>query len=77
VLALIILAAADPPLLQPAQGRRALEFPAAAIAILAGVAVWLAPAPRPAGAGTTAPTLADIQPIINARCTACHAEKPT
>ena len=52
-------------------------FPAAAIAILACVSISLPPVPRLASAGTTAPTLADIQPIINARCTACHAEKPT
>jgi uncharacterized membrane protein len=58
------------------KGKVCWQFPAAAIALLAGVAVWLAPAPRLASAAA-APTVADIQPIINARCTPCHAEKPT
>jgi uncharacterized membrane protein len=46
-----------------------------AVVILLATAATLAP--RPGAGGAMEVTLADIQPIIAARCTACHSEKPT
>ena len=42
------------------------------IAILAGVAIWIAPAPQPAVALATAPKFAEIQGIVEQRCAMCH-----
>jgi uncharacterized membrane protein len=47
----------------------------AAVVILLATAAALAPRPGDGGAGEV--TLADVQPIITARCTACHSENPT
>ena len=45
----------------------------AALALLAGLIVWLAPAPRPAAsAAAPVPTLAQVQAIIEQRCQMCH-----
>jgi uncharacterized membrane protein len=55
-------------------------YPAAAIAILAGVVFWLAPAAPVAGAAGAASATVDIgqvQKIVEARCVQCHAAKPT
>ena len=48
-------------------------------ALLLGVFIWLAPkAPAPAAQGSApAPTLAEVRPVIAARCLACHASAPT
>jgi uncharacterized membrane protein len=54
------------------------RYPGVAVAILIGVAVWLAPAPdaaAPAGAGNI--PFAKIQQIIGERCLQCHATHPT
>ena len=49
-------------------------YPGAGVALLLGVAVWIAPAPRAASPQATgpAPVLADIAPIIEQRCAMCH-----
>jgi uncharacterized membrane protein len=55
-------------------------YPAAAIAILAGVIFWLAPAAPVAGAAGAASAAVDIgqvQKIVEARCVQCHAAKPS
>lgn len=55
-------------------------YPAAAIAILAGLVFWLAPSPPVAGAAGTAAAAVDIgqvQKIVEARCVQCHAAKPS
>jgi uncharacterized membrane protein len=55
-------------------------YPAAAIAILAGVVFWLAPAAPVAGAADKAAAAADIgqvQKIVQARCVQCHAAQPS
>lgn len=57
------------------KGVLAWQYPAAGAAILAGVFIWLAPAPLAVAAN--APTLAQVEPIITARCAGCHAEHPT
>ncbi len=42
-------------------------------AVLLGVAVWLAPQPSPpAAAAPAAPTLAEVQALVNQRCVLCH-----
>ncbi len=55
----------------------ASPLPAAiAVALLAGIA--LAIAPRGAGdAATQAPTLSEVRSVIHTRCTGCHAAAPT
>ena len=55
-------------------------YPAAAIAILAGVVLWLAPAAPVAGTADKAAAAVDIgqvQKIVEARCVQCHAAKPS
>lgn len=49
-------------------------YPVAGLAVLLGVAIWLAPKPSStaAAAGVAAPVLADIQAIIEQRCVMCH-----
>jgi len=62
------------------KGRFAWPYPLAAILILLTVFIWLAPAPLAAntlGANGQPVTAAEVQPIIAARCAACHGEKPT
>jgi uncharacterized membrane protein len=55
---------------------RASPLPiAAAVAILAAVAVAIAP--RAPAASSTAVGMAEIQPIIERRCTTCHSADPT
>lgn len=58
------------------KGELAWQYPLIGGLLLAGTFAWIAPAPvRQAQAD--APTLAAIQPILNARCTACHSVHPT
>jgi uncharacterized membrane protein len=56
------------------QGKRvAWEYAAGGIAVLLGLAVWLAPAPRPnVPAGAPVPTLAEVKVVIDQRCALCH-----
>ncbi len=58
-------------------GRVVWALPAAGVALLALLAVLLAPAgPRPE-AGSVAVRFAQVQPVIAERCTVCHAASPT
>jgi uncharacterized membrane protein len=57
-------------------GTRAWALPVAGAAIIAGLAAWLAPPGAVATAGGGHLRLADIQPIITARCVPCHASRP-
>lgn len=58
------------------KGTFAWQYPAAGGAILLGVFIWLAPAPLAVSANG-APSVADIQPVLTARCAACHSATPT
>jgi uncharacterized membrane protein len=51
------------------------RYPAGAVLILAGMAVWLAPAPGPAQAAGV--PFERITQIVGARCLQCHAAQPT
>jgi uncharacterized membrane protein len=45
----------------------------AGVAVLLGVAIWLAPPPAPsASAAPAVPTLAGVQALVNQRCVLCH-----
>jgi uncharacterized membrane protein len=46
---------------------------AVALALLAGLIVWMAPKPQPAAAAAAPVTLAQVQAIAAQRCLACHA----
>lgn len=65
------------------KGQQKLWLPLAALAILAGVASWLAPAgsassPNPqAAAGKPSASFAQVRQIINQRCLQCHSGQPT
>jgi uncharacterized membrane protein len=65
------------------KGRIEWRYPAIGVALLAGVAVAIAPAPVPAhslaGVAVADPVaqFADVKTIIAHRCVACHAERPT
>ena len=49
------------------------EYAAAGTAVLVGLAIWLAPAPRPAPVAGAAPvTLAEVKAIMDQRCVVCH-----
>ena len=66
--------------IQRHKDRGNVAYPAAAVAILAGVIWWLAPAPPVAGAANTAAATVDIaqvQKIVEARCVQCHAAQPS
>ena len=57
-------------------GKNPVALPAAAAALLIGLAIAIAPSPS--ATSTTSPaTFARVQPIIQERCTVCHAEQPT
>jgi len=57
-------------------GQNPVALPAVAAALLIGLAVAIAPSPSVTSA-TSPATFARVQPIIQERCTVCHAEKPT
>ncbi|GMR17297.1 MAG: urate hydroxylase PuuD [Gammaproteobacteria bacterium] len=58
------------------KGRKPSPLPlVAALLLLLGVAVLIAPAARVAGASVV--TLSDIRPVIERRCSACHSQTPT
>jgi uncharacterized membrane protein len=58
-------------------GRNLVALPAAAVMLLLGLAIVIAPASAPP-APTAAPlTYSSVQPIIAQRCVVCHAEKPS
>lgn len=63
------------------KGVLAWQYPAIGGAMLLGVFAWVAPTPvarsASANAQDTALTVRDIQPVIHARCTGCHAATPT
>ncbi|AOY91269.1 hypothetical protein BKK79_05105 [Cupriavidus sp. USMAA2-4] len=64
------------------KGKINVAWPAVGVALLAGVAVMIAPQPRPAVAASDADgaanqvSFAKVQEIINARCVQCHAAQP-
>ncbi len=57
-------------------GKNPVALPAVAAALLIGLAIAIAPSPSATSAASSA-TFARVQPIIQERCTVCHAEKPT
>jgi uncharacterized membrane protein len=58
------------------QGRRVpWEYAMAGTALLVGVAVWLAPAPKPASLVAQPVTFAQVQQVIGTRCLMCHNEQ--
>lgn len=59
------------------KGVQRWEFPIAGMAIILGVLIWIAPKPVKVEAGKPAPSMAEVKAIMDARCVACHAEKPT
>jgi len=60
------------------KGKAHYGLPAAALALLAGVAVAIAPSSATRGVGeASAVTFRRVQPIFAERCASCHAEKPT
>ncbi len=56
------------------QGKRvAWEYAAVGTALLLGLAVWMAPPPKPkAAAGAPLPSLAEVKAVMDQRCTLCH-----
>jgi uncharacterized membrane protein len=58
-------------------GRNAVALPAAAAALLLGLAIVIAPSPGATGAAGRTITFARVQPVIQARCAVCHAGQPT
>jgi uncharacterized membrane protein len=67
------------------RGRNALAVPALALAILAGVAVTVAPSPRQLAARSSEATFADpaaarfsqVRSVVQERCVPCHSASPT
>ena len=62
------------------KGEAKPAYPAAAIAILAGVAAWIAPSPPASVSGGAAKDTADIRKVwqvVQARCVQCHSAHPT
>jgi len=60
------------------KGRIAWGYPAAGVALLALVAVAIAPHPTAApGAAGNEAQFARVQTVINARCIGCHSDRPT
>jgi len=56
------------------QGKRVpWEFAVGGVAVLVGLAIWLAPTPAPPLAvGAPPPTLAEVQAVMEQRCALCH-----
>jgi uncharacterized membrane protein len=61
------------------RGRIEFKYPAMGLALLIGLAIAMAPKAPVAGPAVadSAAQFAQVQTIINARCVACHADKPT
>jgi uncharacterized membrane protein len=61
------------------RGRIEWKYPAMGLALLIGLAIAIAPKAPVAGPAVAdaAAQFAQVQTIINARCVACHADKPT
>lgn len=65
------------------KGQLAWRYPLAGGALLLAVLWWIAPASPQTSANATepvavqAPTLAQVQAVLQARCTACHSATPT
>jgi uncharacterized membrane protein len=61
------------------KGKLNLAYPAAGIAILAGVAAWLAPTQQAASntAAARGVEIAQVQKVVQDRCLQCHAAQPT
>ena len=63
------------------RGQRLYYLPAAGVALMIVALVWTMPRPvntlPEANANTPAVRIADVHPIITARCTACHSAHPT
>ncbi|WP_020651521.1 urate hydroxylase PuuD [Massilia niastensis] len=63
------------------KGRIEWQYPAAGVALLAAVAVAIAPAPPAGGAAAAgsspAAQFASVRTIVDQRCVGCHAERPT
>ncbi|MYM35449.1 hypothetical protein GTP38_14025 [Duganella sp. FT94W] len=59
------------------KGRVEWRYPAIGMALLAGVAVAIAPARPVAVAASAAPEFATVKAVIDTRCLACHAAHPT
>ncbi|MGL6048246.1 MAG: urate hydroxylase PuuD [Vogesella sp.] len=60
------------------KGKLAWRYPLAGGALLLAVLWWIAPAaPQASAATATAPTLAQVHTVLQARCTACHSAAPT
>ena len=58
------------------QGRRApWEHAVAGVALLLGLAIWLAPAARPVAAAAAPATWSAVQAVVNQRCVLCHGEQ--
>jgi uncharacterized membrane protein len=57
-------------------GKNPVALPAVAVALLIALAIAIAPSPS-ATSATSPATFARVQPIIQERCTVCHAEQPT
>ena len=54
------------------KGKKQYRWFAAGAAILAAVALWIAPAPQPLVALAAVPKIAEIQSIVEQRCAMCH-----
>ena len=54
------------------KGKKQYRWFAAGAAILAAVALWIAPAPQPLVAVVEVPKIAEIQSIVEQRCAMCH-----
>ncbi len=54
------------------KGKIQYQWFAAGAAILAGVAVWIVPAPQPVVAVAVVPKIVEIQGIVEQRCAMCH-----
>jgi len=55
------------------RNRHPLPYALVGVALLAGVAAWLRPAPAPAGTAASGPvTYGQVQQVFEQRCTMCH-----
>lgn len=59
------------------KGVNNFAYPTVAVAMLAGVIAWLAPAPAIDSAAGKVVDIKQVQQVLQARCIQCHAVKPT